>query len=126
MILIHSLTNGGTDVYHDRFRDDNELVKDKAHVGQPDLRERVCVVRRVQYGRIPLTWQYQILEKSRDSSSSLISAMVVVGHRNSGMTPYQTFSLEGQSKSRWLVESLRNRQTEQRVNSKTTSIMWCN
>jgi hypothetical protein len=38
-ILIHSLTNCGPDVHHDHLRDNNNFVKDKAHVGEPDLRE---------------------------------------------------------------------------------------
>lgn len=120
LILTHSLTNSGANIGKYCCIYNGGLVKDESHISKPKVRESN---KSILYGLMPLTWQYQILEKSRDRRVSLISRSDVVGQRDSKMTPCHTFSLDGQWKRRWLAESLTYKQTGQRGKLKTLGMM---
>ena len=93
LIFIDGLTNVVSNAGQYRCVANWSLVINETHMCEPQAREGND---KVSECLIHLNWQYQTFEKSRDRRASVRSRIVVVGHRNSKITPFQTFSLDGQ------------------------------
>ncbi|KAL7314538.1 hypothetical protein PS15m_012331 [Mucor circinelloides] len=95
LIFIDGMTNIVSNAGQYRCVVNWSLVINETHMCEPPVREGND---KVSECLIPLNWQYQTLEKSRDRRASVRSRVVVVGHRNLKMTPFQIFSLDGNEK----------------------------